>query len=345
MSLILFAHAARQQQAHYDSISHFSGGNELFPSAYFNLFPPFPDNDRVFVAMPFGRAFGLRWEHVIKPGIEAAGLIPHRVDLSRIADSIPLKILKDIGESRLVFADVTAENGMRNANVMYELGIAQAVRRPEEVIVFRSDSDALPFDIAPIFADSYHPDDGPGATEAAIEQIKTAIRRALESIELTKHLVVQRLVDSLDVPSFEVLASHVPPPFQAIPSQIRLGKAVNNARLLSGFSKLLAAGVLYTDLPDRVALFNAPEGTPLAQDIAFRVSRLGAAVMQEFNSRFYRGRTPIEALHEYRRYALSRVVATGKIQQAEADSALADAAAGDTTAITLLLSSDDDRST
>lgn len=308
----------------------------MFPSAYYGLFPPFPDNDRVFVAMPFGKTFGLRWEHVIKPGIEAANLIPHRVDLSKLADSIPLKILQDIGSSRLIFADVTSENGMRNANVMYELGIAQAVRRPEEVIVFRSDNDALPFDIAPIFADSYRPDDGPGATQVAVEQIKNAIERALGSIDLTKHLIVQKIVDSLDVPAFEVLASRIPPPFQVTPSHLKLGTAVNDARLLSGFSKLLACGVLHTDLPDRFALFDAPANSPLAQDIIFRISPLGSAVIREFSSRYYRGRTPIEIV-QHMRAVLARKIAEGKIQQSEADSALVDAERGDTTAVSRLL--------
>jgi len=315
----------------------------MFPSEYFGLFPPFPESDRVFVAMSFADRFSLRWEHVIEPGIRAAGLDPHRVDLSKVADSIPLKILREIGTCRLVFADITTDNGVRNANVMYELGIAQAVRRPEEVVVFRSDSDALPFDIAPIFADTYKPDGGPGATVSAVEQVKQALLRSLQSIDLTRHLIVQRFVDSLDVATFEVLASYLPPPFQNAPTQLTLGKAVSDPRLLGGFSRLIAGGVLRTNLPDFMELYEKAEKKAIASEIVFELSPLGRAVAAEFTRRYYKGRSPVEAYREFVRITGEKLVREGKLTQELVDGFVADAAKGDGTALKRLRTAADDR--
>lgn len=308
----------------------------MFPSEYYGLFPPFPENDRVFVAMPFSGRFSLRWEHVVEPGIKAAGLDPYRVDLSKVADSIPLKILREIGTCRLVFADITSENGVRNANVMYELGIAHAIRRPEEVIVFRSDNDVLPFDIAPVFADTYRPDSGPGASTAAIAQVRGAIERAIGSVDLTRHLIVQRIVDALDVPTFEVLATKLPLPFGTIPSQISLGTAVNDSRLLAGFARLVSLGVLRTTLPDFMELYAAKGAEPIASGLQFELTPLGNAVAQEFRQRFHRGRSPLAAYSEFVRVSTANLIAAGKLTQQQADEMNAAGAAGDLTALSRL---------
>lgn len=315
----------------------------MFPSEYFGLFPPFPENNRVFVAMSFADRFSLRWEHVIDPGIRAAGLEPYRVDLSKVADSIPLKILREIGTCRLVFADVTSDNGVRNANVMYELGIAQSIRRPEEVIVFRSDSDALPFDISPIFADTYKPDSGPGSTGIALEHVKQAILRALQSVDLTRHLVVQKIVDSLDVATFEVLASYLPPPFQSVPTQLTLGKAIDNPRLLAGFSRLTALGVLRTSLPDFLELYERPETKVFAAEMAFELSPLGRAVAEEFTRRFYGGRSPLESYREFVRIKGAKLAQEGKLTATQVEAFVADASKGDATVLKRLRQAADDR--
>ena len=63
------------------------------------------------------------------------------------------KRMDGITSSRLFLADVTSigkrdDVPIRNGNVMYEIGLAHAVRLPEEVLLFRSDSDRLLFDLA-----------------------------------------------------------------------------------------------------------------------------------------------------------------------------------------------------
>lgn len=131
----------------------------VYPARYFRSFPAFPASDRAFVAMSFDPRLQGRWEDVIRAGVLAAGLQPHRVDLSVLGDSILTEIMDGVAGSRLVLADVTTLDGHRNANVMYELGMSHAVRQPEEVLILRSDSDRLPFDTATLRVVTYNPDE------------------------------------------------------------------------------------------------------------------------------------------------------------------------------------------
>src|ERR1019366_4507281 len=90
----------------------------------------------------------------------------------------------------------------RNSNVFYEVGIAHAARMPEEVLLFRSDHDAITFDIANIRVNSYEPDDKPAEARKIVAE---AITSALREIDLRRSITVQRTVDSLDGEALEVL--------------------------------------------------------------------------------------------------------------------------------------------
>lgn len=184
----------------------------MYPNYYFGLFPPFPREDKVFVAMSFDPQFRSRWERVIEPavrGVSVGGrsLEPHRVDARMISDSILADILGGISNDRVVIADVTkmgSINGraVRNGNVMYEVGLAHAIRLPEEVLLFRSDSDDLPFDIANVKVNRYDPDNDPDNTRRRVGE---AIVEAIKGIDLKRHLAVRSAVQTLDVTSRFVL--------------------------------------------------------------------------------------------------------------------------------------------
>src|SRR5690242_13094536 len=107
----------------------------MYPAQFFNLFPPFPKTNTCFVAMSFADEMKARWENVLEPGIRDAGLAPYRVDIKKISDSILTDILRNIGDGKVVLADVSTVKGVRNANVLYEVGLAHATRLPEEVIL------------------------------------------------------------------------------------------------------------------------------------------------------------------------------------------------------------------
>lgn len=224
----------------------------MFPSNYFNLFPPFPREDKVFVAMSFHPLFDNRWKNVIEPAIRRIEknnipLEPYRVDTRRVSDSILTEILYGISRSLVIFADVTSlgkfENKpIRNGNVMYEVGIAHAVRLPEEVILFRSDNDELLFDVANVRVNSYDPDGDP---EEARIKLGTTIREAIREIDLKRNLSIKVAAESLDYTCWEILTTAkggVHPPPMGIVAQ-----ALGNAHRILAISRLLELGALKTN--------------------------------------------------------------------------------------------------
>jgi hypothetical protein len=84
----------------------------LYPAQFFGLFPPFPRDETVFVAMPFDEKFRTRWEKVIDKAIRSVSvndtrLTPVRVDARVIGDSILTEILQGISRCRLVLGDIS----------------------------------------------------------------------------------------------------------------------------------------------------------------------------------------------------------------------------------------------
>src|SRR5438128_2587799 len=111
-------------------------GFEMYPHTYMSLFPPFPKDNRVFVAMSFDSRFQPRWEKVLVPAIRLVerddmSLEPHRVDLRKASDSVLTEILEGITRCRFFLADISVigeidGKPIRNANVLYEVGLAHA---------------------------------------------------------------------------------------------------------------------------------------------------------------------------------------------------------------------------
>lgn len=177
----------------------------MYPANYFNLFPVIPLRPQVFVAISFAPSFVPRLERVIEPAIRAVAwnglaLVASRVNASNISDSILTSILDGIASDALFFADITTigfldGRPVRNSNVLYEVGIAHALRPPEQVLLFRSDDDPMLFDIANVRVNHYDPDRDP---VGAIEKVKNAISAALAEHDLTKTRALRQAYGRLD---------------------------------------------------------------------------------------------------------------------------------------------------
>jgi hypothetical protein len=261
----------------------------MYPANYFGLFPPFPRGEAVFVAMSFDPRFEKRWSEVIAPGIgrvQANGkkLEPVRVDTRRISDSILTEILSGISTSRLFLADVTTigyvdERPIRNANVMYEVGVAHSVRLPEEVLLFRSDNDSLLFDVANVRVNAYSPDDSP---DKARELVSDSIIAALRELDLRRHLAVGKAAESLDFPSWWLLAEAQSDTGIAHPEMKTMGQALGNASRTTAIQRLLELGALrasYLKLtPEK---FEAIKHSTDAEILRYECTEFGQAVFQE----------------------------------------------------------------
>jgi hypothetical protein len=185
----------------------------MYPMLHFRLFPAFPVEQRVFVIMDFSKRFDSRYE-LIKKGIESVkvdgtSLSAYRADTSVISAPVLSDILIAISRSALVLTDITTlridpDDGrpLRNGNVMYELGIAHSERLPEENLIYRSDHDSLPFDVANIRVNQFDPEGDPGSTVSAIANAVVTSLRGLDGLRL---LSVRRAVASLDSGTAAVL--------------------------------------------------------------------------------------------------------------------------------------------
>jgi hypothetical protein len=257
----------------------------MYPAQFFGLFPSFPQENKVFVAMGFDKQFQRRWEQVIMPSIVEIGLEPHRVDASRISDSILTEILSGIGKSRLILADVSVDSkGVRNGNVMYEVGIAHAMRQPQEVVLFRSDKEKLLFDIANIRINTYDPDGDPNG---AGRNVKGALSEALREIDTTKSLAVQRAAEALDQEGFLILAEAAANRAVRHPQLRTMRQVMANMARVNAIPHLLELGLLtalYPKLPSET--LEKLEDKEALENLVYVPTPLGEAVVNEIGNRF-----------------------------------------------------------
>lgn len=208
----------------------------------------------MFVARSFDDQFDFRWNKVIAPAIsqievDGTPLKPIRVDIRGVSDSIITEILQGIANHLVVFADVSTiayvgDKAIRNANVLYEVGVAHATRLPEEVILFRSDRDDLIFDIANVRVNDYDPEN---QEETARSLVADSIISALNEVELKKHLAVRRAIDSIDFQSWMILAEAQRPEGVTHPLTRDLRQAPNHISRVRGIERLLEFGALETE--------------------------------------------------------------------------------------------------
>ena len=99
---------------------------------------------RVFVAMQLSSPYREIYEDVVKKICEARYAVRNAEEIYG-PGPIMADVLQDIVESEFVVAEVTPAN----ANVYYEVGVADAVGKPVILIADRGQRQTLPFDIAP----------------------------------------------------------------------------------------------------------------------------------------------------------------------------------------------------
>jgi SIR2-like domain len=95
-----------------------------------------------FVMIPFGREPESIYWNLIKPTAEGLGLTPLRADQITAQGTIMEQIRAAIRESRVCIADISTAN----ANVLYELGLAEALGKP--VVLIARTGSSPPFDVA-----------------------------------------------------------------------------------------------------------------------------------------------------------------------------------------------------
>src|SRR5215472_5005383 len=112
-----------------------------------------------FVLMPFGKKpgaggamveFDAVYADLIKPAVEAAGLVPVRADEEQAGGIIHKPMFERLMLCDYAVADLTTAN----ANVFYELGIRHGIR-PYSTVTVIGKGTVIPFDVVMVRALSY----------------------------------------------------------------------------------------------------------------------------------------------------------------------------------------------
>lgn len=245
----------------------------MYPREYFDTYWRPDLRDEVFVAMPFSDDFEPVWKSVICPAIEEdqpRNLAAHRVDATVLAGSVITEIMEGIARARLVLADISITPdgkwaGQRNGNVMYEVGLAHALRQATEVILIRSDRQPISFDVSGIKIYDYENDDLPDARS----RLASLISDHLAQIEHFKSLKVEFAVASLDSGCLELMWERgASPQFSDPQPKFEAQKAtLVPARMTT--AKLLELGIIYCHY------------SPSESSYAYRWTEFGYAVLRK----------------------------------------------------------------
>lgn len=126
-------------------------------------------NNICFTIMPF-QDFDNQWELAFKPAIQEAGLEPLRADEKSLGTNA---IAKDITSSIFNACVIIADISGRNPNVLYELGLAHAAKKP--VVILVQDDQDVPFDLRHIRYLKYSERKLPQLMPKLTERIKTTM--------------------------------------------------------------------------------------------------------------------------------------------------------------------------
>lgn len=136
--------------------------------------------DTCFVMMPFAEPLGGYYTSVYQPAIDKAKLKAVRADAEIFGTGkIIDQIWAGIHSARVLVAELTG----RNPNVLYELGLAHALRKP--VVLISSNEDDVPFDVRHvrvIYYDMRDPFWGTKLIEKVAENILSALKNPEEAI-------------------------------------------------------------------------------------------------------------------------------------------------------------------
>jgi hypothetical protein len=174
--------------------------------------------DEVFVAMSFDSRYDQRWQEIFAPAIEAEpfggrSLRAVRVDIRQSGDSILSEIVDGIAHAQLILADVSVTDRWkegtegrfaRNGNVLYEVGLAAAVRQPVELALVRDDSDRLLFDIGHIPVLRFDPTE----VSTSVARIRELLQDRWRERDLTRDLRVTATLEALSQFEVNVIATN-----------------------------------------------------------------------------------------------------------------------------------------
>jgi len=179
----------------------------MYAKIFFERFWEGDQRNELFVCMPFHDSFDNKFMNIIVPSSNAAGFqTAERVKENWEANVITDRIFDGISNSKMILFDLTDDpkspcqfSKQINVNVLYELGIANAIREPEDIIMIRESSSAeLPFDISGMKINFYK-------NELEITWLADKLKNALKGQEWFRSKRVGAAATSIDPIGFELM--------------------------------------------------------------------------------------------------------------------------------------------
>ncbi|MFH1311467.1 MAG: hypothetical protein ABIH65_03620 [Nanoarchaeota archaeon] len=170
----------------------------MYPKHFFERFWKGEQKNELFVCMPFNDSFDKKFEIINRvtknTNLHRARRVKEGVGTTIITD----EILEGIANSKFLLFDLSNDpkydKKCPNPNVMYELGIAIAMREPSDILVIKDSSEEiekLPFDVRTIRIHQ-HPQ------EIDEEFFKRELEKAIEHQEWHKSKRVKAAAESID---------------------------------------------------------------------------------------------------------------------------------------------------
>lgn len=128
-----------------------------------------------FVMMPFGGDSDQVYRSLIMPAVMDAGLRLWRADQISMPGTIVEQVRTSIRQARVCVADITGSN----ANVLYEVGYAQALEKP--LVLLAETTERIPFDVAHLRIIDYG-----GRMAEARKELRNAVSYLVYSGKLAK---------------------------------------------------------------------------------------------------------------------------------------------------------------
>lgn len=177
----------------------------MYPKHFFERFWESEQKNQLFVGLPFdnevNNTFNVINETAKKLGFEKA----FRVGLETEANSINDRIFDAIANSKILIFDLSDDTRTKeiNHNVIYELGIANAIREPFDIVLMRKKNEEktkLPFDIQGLHINFFE-------QEVTEEFVKNIIESAMKNQEWHKSKRVRVASESLDENGLTLISS------------------------------------------------------------------------------------------------------------------------------------------
>ncbi len=249
----------------------------MYAKFFFERFWAGDQKNELFVCMPFHDSFDSKFRNIISPSAEKAGFEKaERVKEDWEANVITDRIFDGIANSKMVLFDLTDDpkspcqfSKRINGNVLYELGIANAMREPEDILLIRERSSVkIPFDISGLNINIYE-------GELEIDWLLSKLQKAMVKQKWYMSKRVDAASKSIDEFAFEIMfqIGCRPPGF----NYFNIGAMLPEVRM--SVLRLIDLGILWfaTGIDER-SHEHAYRWTPFGRKV---IKRLGIKLLTE----------------------------------------------------------------